>query len=137
MDDVRLDVAVTARRAYCDPRMMRQAVLNLVSNALKYSKPGAAVTVSARPLAHGGLRIAVSDRGIGIPADKVARVFEPFEQVDNTYARERQGTGLGLSLVRAFVREHGGTVNMESALGKGTTVTIDLPPPPAALAAAS
>lgn len=136
MDDVRLDVAVTARRAYCDPRMMRQAVLNLVSNALKYSTPGAAVTVSARPLAHGGLRIAVSDRGIGIPADKVARVFEPFEQVDNTYARERQGTGLGLSLVRAFVREHGGTVNMESALGNGTTVTIDLPPPPAALAAA-
>jgi len=113
--------------AYVDARMMRQAVINLLSNAVKHNAPGEPVTVRTALTAAGALRIEVTDHGAGIPQHMLERVFGAFEQADNTYSREKQGTGLGLALVRAFVHAHKGRVWLESAEGAGTTAIIELP----------
>ena len=107
--------------------MMRQAVINLLSNAIKHNAPGEPVTVRTALTAGGALRIEVTDRGAGIPMHMLERVFGAFEQADNTYAREKQGTGLGLALVRAFVKAHEGKVWLESVEGEGTTAIVELP----------
>lgn len=112
---------------FADSRMMRQTLINLLSNAVKHSLPGSPVRVRARLAPVGRLRIEVIDQGAGIPTHMLDRVFDAFEQADNTFAREKQGTGLGLALVRAFVGAHGGKVWLESAPGEGTTAIIELP----------
>ncbi|MCC6921148.1 MAG: HAMP domain-containing histidine kinase [Alphaproteobacteria bacterium] len=125
-------------RVYADGRMMRQTLVNLLSNAVKHNLPGEPISVSTRLGADGALRIVVADRGVGIPAHLLDKVFEVFEQADNSYAREKQGTGLGLALVRAFVTAHGGKVWLESEPGAGTRAIIELPrPTPAALSRAA
>jgi two-component system cell cycle sensor histidine kinase PleC len=127
-----------ASRVFADPRMMRQAVLNLVSNAIKHNLPGAPVDITTSIAGDGALRIAVNDRGEGIPPHMLEKVFEVFEQADNSYARDKQGTGLGLALVRAFVTAHSGRVWLESAEGAGTTAIIELPrPAPASVSLAA
>jgi len=127
-----------ASRVYADERMLRQALVNLLSNAVKHNLPGEPISVSTRQLADGTLRIVVADRGVGIPAHLLDKVFEVFEQADNSYAREKQGTGLGLALVKAFVTAHGGKVWLESEPGAGTRAIIELPrPTPAALSRAA
>ncbi len=122
--------SVAARHAgaevRADPRLMRQVVLNLLSNAVKHSPKGGAVEIEIDRTAE-GVRLAVRDEGVGIPREKLEKVFEPFEQADNAYCREKQGTGLGLALVRAFVAAHGGRVRLESELGCGTTAIVELP----------
>lgn len=112
---------------YADMRMMRQTLLNLLSNAVKHSLPGDTVSITASLTPQGYLRIEVADQGAGIPTHMLQKVFEAFEQADNTFAREKQGTGLGLSLVRAFVGAHEGKVWLESAEGQGTTAIVELP----------
>ena len=114
-------------QVFVDARMMRQAVINLLSNAIKHNAPGEPVTVRTALTAGGALRIEVTDRGAGIPMHMLERVFGAFEQADNTYAREKQGTGLGLALVRAFVKAHEGKVWLESVEGEGTTAIVELP----------
>jgi two-component system cell cycle sensor histidine kinase PleC len=112
---------------FADSRMMRQTIINLLSNAVKHSLPGTPVKVRTVVTPGGRLRIEVADQGAGIPAGMLDKVFEAFEQADNTFAREKQGTGLGLALVRAFVGAHSGKVWLESAPGEGTTAIIELP----------
>ena len=122
--------------AFGDRDKTRQVILNLLGNAVKFTPDGgtARIEVRAGSLARTqqtqgapGLRIAVSDTGIGIPAEHFARVFDPFFQVDNTSTREYGGTGLGLSIVKRFVEAQGGQVWLDSELGKGTTFTFTIP----------
>jgi len=111
-----------------DRRRMKQVVINLVSNALKFTRPDARITLCAWREEAGGLSIAVADNGIGIPADKLESVLDPFVQVDDGWNRTHHGVGLGLSIVRSIVAAHGGGLAIESVVGEGTRITITLPP---------
>jgi PAS domain S-box-containing protein len=108
----------------CDTRMMENALTNVLENAIKYSHPGGVVDVSLR-MEEGAVAIVVSDRGIGIPADDLEKVFERFYRSD--MARSTAGTGLGLSIVKGVIDTHNGSVRLESEPGEGTTVIISLP----------
>jgi len=103
------------------------AVANLVDNAVKYSVAGDSVSVRARPLAGGLAQVTVQDTGIGIPVADQRRVFERFYRVDRSRRSETGGTGLGLSIVRHVVLNHGGTVELVSAEGEGSTFTMTFP----------
>lgn len=106
------------------------AVANLVANAIAYSHEGARVAVTAQRATRDGdevVEIAVSDNGIGIPADEQERVFERFYRVDAHRSRSSGGTGLGLSIVRLVAEAHGGSVSLWSRVGQGSTFTITLP----------
>ena len=109
-----------------DARLMKQIVLNLLSNAVKFTPRGGAIAVSAE-IVNGDLVLRVTDTGIGIAETDVANITKPFYQVDGSLAREHQGAGLGLALVSAYVRLHGGTLAIDSAVGRGTTVTTCFP----------
>jgi signal transduction histidine kinase/DNA-binding response OmpR family regulator len=109
-----------------DEGKVKQMILNLVSNAIKFSAERGTVTVKAERV-DDRLRIAVTDTGIGIAKEDIRRVFKEFQQVDSGVNRKQQGTGLGLALTRSFALLHGGDVRVESELGKGSRFTIDLP----------
>lgn len=109
-----------------DRRAVQQILINLVSNAIKFTPAGGRVTVGARRLG-GRLRFWVSDTGIGISDADLGRIGRPFAQVQNDYSRQFDGLGLGLALVKGLVSLHEGTMCIESAVGAGTTVTITLP----------
>lgn len=111
---------------YADRRAIRQILLNLLSNAIKFTEPGGTVTVSMKKTRFRFL-IMVADTGIGVPAEDIGNLGKPFFQVDNTYSRQKEGTGLGLSVVKGLAELHGGEVRVESEVGVGTTITIDLP----------
>ncbi len=110
-----------------DLRACKQILINLLSNAVKFSHQGDTVTVSAGLLPDGQLRLSVRDTGIGIPDAALSRVMAPFEQVDSSLVRRRQGTGLGLPIVNALVDLHGGTFTLDSIVGIGTTASVTLP----------
>jgi signal transduction histidine kinase len=110
-----------------DRRALKQVLLNLLSNALKFTPRGGGVTLRAGPDTAGGIAIRVADTGIGIPADQLARVFEPFHQVEPSYARAHEGSGLGLSISRRLVELHGGRLELESVERRGTVATVRLP----------
>ncbi|MDW3099220.1 MAG: PAS-domain containing protein [Alphaproteobacteria bacterium] len=109
-----------------DHTAIRQCVLNLMSNAIKFTKEGGSVTVRLEDKDDMALLI-VSDTGIGIAPNDLRRVMIPFEQVDSTFAAGKQGTGLGLPIVKSLVELHGGSIELASTLGKGTTATVWLP----------
>jgi two-component system, cell cycle sensor histidine kinase PleC len=109
-----------------DERRLRQCVLNLLANAIKFA-PGGEVRISAVMTGPGGLEVRVADTGCGIPADQLERVFEPFHQVENELSRATNGTGLGLPLSRKLAERHGGTLVLESTVGRGTTAILGLP----------
>lgn len=111
-----------------DADLLCDLVINLVTNAAKASTPGSAIAVCAEQ-ADGSIRLTVQDHGQGIPADKLARVVEPFYMVDKSRSRRQGGSGLGLALCSRIAQAHGGTLAMESELSKGTTVTVTLPAP--------
>jgi len=125
---IALGVAVDPRigEFTADERKFKQIVLNLLSNAVKFTPDGGRVDVSAK-LDTTSVAIAVKDTGIGIAPEDQAAVFEEFKQVGRDYTRKAEGTGLGLALTKRFVELHGGTIQLESALGKGSTFTITLP----------
>jgi signal transduction histidine kinase len=110
-----------------DRLRVKQVLLNLLSNAVKFTPHGGAVRVSAQIDDDGGITVWVRDTGIGIAADKLALVFEPFSQIDSTLARAYQGTGLGLSLVKSLMELHDGTVRIESSPGHGTSLFVTFP----------
>ena len=110
-----------------DRLRLRQVLDNLLSNAVKFTPAGGLIGVAVQRRADGHTVIIVTDTGIGIPAGDLARVFLPFEQSDSRLARQIQGTGLGLPLVRQLVERHGGTVRMSSEPGVGTEVVVELP----------
>lgn len=109
-----------------DRRSVKQMLINLVSNAIKFTPEGGGITLAATRIGS-RLHFSVSDTGIGIAEADLARVGEPFTQIQNDYTRQFEGTGLGLSVVRGLVSLHGGTMTIESAPGEGTTVSISLP----------
>jgi cell cycle sensor histidine kinase DivJ len=109
-----------------DPRAFKQIVLNLVSNAIKFTERGGVVTVSA--VVEGPrLVLRVTDTGVGIAADDLKRIGDPFFQAGKTYQRRHEGTGLGLSIVKSLVAMHAGEMTVQSKIDEGTTVTVALP----------
>jgi cell cycle sensor histidine kinase DivJ len=108
-----------------DRRAIKQIVLNLVANALKFTPTPGSVTVTLLA-AQGAMELVVADTGVGIAPEDLARLGRPFEQVGDAASRTG-GTGLGLSLVKAFAKLHGGDMTIESRLGEGTAVTVRLP----------
>ena len=145
--DVRLEQSVEAGlpRLWADPERLRQVLLNLAENAVKFTPPGGRVTVSARlgamdaqpPGDAGGMvllgtkrtavEFRVTDTGIGIPEAEREKVFDAFYQVDSSSTREQGGTGLGLSIVRRLVEGHDGTVRIESNQPSGTVFVVTIP----------
>jgi cell cycle sensor histidine kinase DivJ len=109
-----------------DPRAFKQIVLNLVSNAIKFTERGGAVTVSAG-VEGSRLLLRVTDTGVGIAADDLKRIGDPFFQAGKTYQRRHEGTGLGLSIVKSLVGMHAGEMSVQSKIDEGTTVTVALP----------
>ena len=101
-------------------------MLNLVSNAIKFTERGGKVTVSAG-VEGSRLVLRVTDTGVGIAADDLKRVGDPFFQAGKTYQRRHEGTGLGLSIVKSLVGLHAGEISVQSKLDEGTTVTVALP----------
>ncbi len=121
-----LDVAAEVGEMRADERKFKQIMLNLLTNAVKFTPDGGKVDVSAR-LVDGVLDVAVADNGIGIAAEDQAAVFEEFRQVGRHYTNKQEGTGLGLSLTRRFVELHGGTMSLQSEPGRGSTFSFRLP----------
>jgi len=111
-----------------DDRLMRQALLNLLSNAVKFTRRSGEVVVSLSTTPLDELRICVSDDGIGIARDDLARVFETFGQGRHDIAIGETGSGLGLPIVRGIIERHGGRIALESTQGQGTRVSLFLPP---------
>ncbi|WP_049974362.1 ATP-binding protein [Azospirillum sp. B4] len=110
-----------------DDVKIKQILLNLLSNAVKFTDSGGTVSLTATINPEAQLVIAVTDTGIGIAAEDLPKVFVPFQQIDNVYARTTQGTGLGLSLSKGLAELHGGRLDIVSQLGQGTTVSLVLP----------
>jgi len=106
---------------------LEQALLNLLDNAVKFNKPNGEVHVQVRDRSQDQIEIRVSDSGLGIPAEDRSRIFERFYRVDKARSRQVGGTGLGLSIVKHAVEQMGGTVVVESQLGKGSTFIVTLP----------
>jgi two-component system cell cycle sensor histidine kinase PleC len=111
-----------------DRLRFKQALLNLCSNAIKFTPPGGTVHVSADVAKDGGFVLAVRDSGIGMTPEQIPVALEPFRQVASPFARNAEGTGLGLALVKSLIECHDGRLEIESALHKGTTVRLILPP---------
>ena len=123
---------------YADERAVKQILINLVSNAVKFTPMGGRIEVVGGKSATGDFQIMVRDNGPGIPRDKLDMIFSPFSQVDNRFDRQAGGTGLGLALVKGLAELHGGRAWLESEFGKGCSVFVSLPAkqPDAAAAAA-
>jgi two-component system sensor histidine kinase SenX3 len=132
---ITVDVVEPSHRlnAIGDRRQLVSAVANLVENGVKYSDPGAAVEVAARTDGT-WVDIVVRDRGIGIPARDLDRIFERFYRVDRARSRETGGTGLGLAIVRHVATNHGGSVSVGSQEGGGSTFTLRVPIGPGPIA---
>ncbi len=110
-----------------DERKLKQVLMNLLSNAVKFTPPGGEILIRVHVDGHRGVVIEVRDSGIGIAPENIARALSPFGQVDSRLSRRYEGTGLGLPLARALAELHGGSLELESAPGKGTSVRIILP----------
>jgi signal transduction histidine kinase len=102
-------------------------MVNLLDNAVKFNRPDGEVVVECLPVNQKLIRISVADSGIGIPNDDVKRIFERFYRVDKSRSRPAGGTGLGLPIVKEVVERMGGTVSVESTLGRGSKFTVLLP----------
>ncbi|MEM6946641.1 MAG: ATP-binding protein [Pseudomonadota bacterium] len=121
-----LDAPTDLPEISADHRAIRQMVLNLISNAMKFTDEGGRITVAVR-LQDDQVRISVTDTGIGIPKDQIARLGRPFEQISETRDRNFDGTGLGLALTKSYAGMHGGRLGIASEVGRGTRVSIYLP----------
>jgi two-component system, cell cycle sensor histidine kinase DivJ len=121
-----LEVAPDLPPIVCDKIALRQILINLISNAVKFTPLGGAVDVTVR-IAGADLLIVVADTGIGIGEEDLAQVGDPFFQAASSYDRNYEGTGLGFSVVKGLVELHGGTIDIASRLGKGTRVSVRLP----------
>lgn len=109
-----------------DPDKIERIILNLLSNAIKFTKDGDEIMVSMKDNGD-TISVTVSDTGIGIPEDKLETIFERFRQADNQLTKNREGSGIGLSLVKSFVAMHGGTIKAESSIGCGSKFIMEFP----------
>jgi signal transduction histidine kinase len=124
--NVIFDTDVEEKLIGCDPDKIERIMLNLLSNSIKFTPPGGSIFVSIFDK-EDKISITVRDTGIGIPSDKIAIIFERFRQVDSSLQREYEGSGIGLSLVKALVEAHKGSIYVRSELGQGTETTVELP----------
>jgi signal transduction histidine kinase len=109
-----------------DERKIKQVLLNLLTNAVKFTTAGGTVTLRARVMG-AGFRVSVEDTGVGISQADQGVIFDEFRQAKDDFARSQEGTGLGLSLSKRLVELHGGRIGVESELGRGSTFTFDIP----------
>ena len=107
--NMRVQIADDVTDAFADERAFKQIVINLGTNAVKFTQEGGEIVISGRRMADGGFELCVADNGPGISPALLDRIFTPFNQIDNRYNRQAGGTGLGLSLVRGLAELHGGT----------------------------
>lgn len=124
---VRTDFPADLPRLRGDRRRIVQVILNLLTNAVKFTPEGGAVELKAER-ARGGLVMTIADTGIGIAAEDIPRVMQDWGQAQSEKSRSGEGTGLGLPLSRRLMELHGGTLNLESRPGAGTTVSLWFPP---------
>jgi len=125
--EVKIEIDSSLDFVNLDEQRFKQILYNLLSNALKFTNDGGHVSVSAGPHEGDRFRLAVSDDGIGIRQEDIGRLFTEFEQLETGTARRFGGTGLGLALTRSLVELHGGTIDVESEIGKGSTFSVVLP----------
>jgi cell cycle sensor histidine kinase DivJ len=123
---LKMGVSEGAHHIFADKRAVKQMLVNLVTNGVKFTPRGGQVIMAA-VRATNGIEIAVSDTGLGISQADLEKLGKPFEQVDSAHTRSQEGTGLGLALVKAFAALHGGEAAISSTLGEGTTVRVTLP----------
>lgn len=126
--DVQIVVPDNLPAVRADTLRLKQVIINILTNAVKFTLPGGKVDVGAKLGANGGMLISVADTGIGMEPEMIPIALEPFRQISSPLARNVEGTGLGLSLAKSLTERHGGTISIDSTPGKGTTVWIRLPP---------
>ena len=125
--DVTIAVEGEECAASISPGRLRELLMNLMSNAVKYNVPGGKVTVTVGGAEDGTVRLCVEDTGIGIPEEAQPHVFERFYRVDKGRSKKAGGTGLGLAIVKHITALYGGTLELESQVGRGTSITVTLP----------
>ena len=113
---------------FCERRVLRQVLLNLIGNAIKFTPTGGRIDVDAKMTAEGGITMSVADTGIGIAPQNIPLALTPFGQVELALSRAHGGVGLGLPLSQRLAELHGGRLQIESTVGSGTTVSVTLPP---------
>jgi len=113
---------------WADQRLVKQMLINLLGNAVKFTPEGGSLTIEGGLNSEGGYTLSVTDTGIGIAPEHLQTVLEPFGQVESAMNRSHAGTGLGLPLVNAMIELHGGTLTIDSAPGVGTAATLRFPP---------
>jgi signal transduction histidine kinase len=126
-NEVRIDCDEVDAAVLADRRAIKQIVLHLLSNAMKFTSAGGRVTIRAEQFADGGIALAVADTGVGIDPVVLALLCQPFTQADSSISRTYSGTGLGLAISRKLAVLHGGVLTIESAVGRGTTVRVTFP----------
>jgi len=122
-----VDLATAPRRLRVDNRRIKQILINLLGNAVKFTPKGGEIMLQVRGTEDGGVRFVVTDNGIGMDAEGIAKALTLFGQVDSRLARKYEGTGLGLPLSQHLAESLGGGLTVQSVLGRGTTVTVTLP----------
>ena len=118
---------INSRLSSSNSTRLKQILLNLISNAIKFTQPGGSVVVGVRRTNIGDVEFEVCDTGPGMTPDEIVTALEPFGQVDAGFARQHEGTGLGLPFARRLAELHGGSLHVASEKGRGTTVTVTLP----------
>jgi PAS domain S-box-containing protein len=121
------DIAADCPIMHADPRSVRQILLNLMSNAVKFTPHFGTITLSVRRSGDTGIELQVADSGIGMSPEEIVKALEPYGQVESDLSKKHKGTGLGLPLVKSLAELHGGSMRVASERGKGTTVTVFLP----------
>jgi two-component system cell cycle sensor histidine kinase PleC len=109
-----------------DRRALKQVMLNILSNAVKFTNEGGNIELRAKRTS-GGILMTIADTGIGIPKDALSKIGQPFEQVQSQYAKSKGGSGLGLAISRSLVALHGGRMRIRSKVGRGTIVSLHIP----------
>jgi two-component system, cell cycle sensor histidine kinase PleC len=117
-----------------DRRALKQVIINLMSNAVKFTPEGGTITLAGQSDSK-SITLSIIDTGIGIPQRDIEKLGRPFEQVENQFTKTRGGSGLGLAISRSLIELHGGTLSIQSSIGKGTTVKVILPKQMSAAAA--
>jgi signal transduction histidine kinase len=125
--DLVMEIGEDLPLLWADERKLKQVLVNLLANSVKFTEPGGVITFKAWCRADSGFVFQVVDTGIGMAAGDIPKALSKFGQIDNALSRKYEGTGLGLSLSKALIELHGGSLDLQSELGKGTTVTVRLP----------
>ncbi len=120
------DTDIEEKVIACDPNQMERIILNLLANSIKFTNPGGKINVIMEAK-RDPVKVIIKDTGIGIPEDQIESIFERFRQVKHSFSRECEGSGIGLSLVKALIEMHGGSINVSSEKDKGTEFIISIP----------